>query len=182
MAEPCAPSTSPSLAVSQPLLGGPFLSALRRLASAALLPLGQAPGSSDFGEGPVYLPCCGLSLPHAQGGAGPEPCSSLAPSHSAPPTASASQPPSGPAWLPFTVVAVGASWAPGSTEQPGQRAEGPAGAPGGVSPQPGWMAGRRDRIRRPERRGLEPSSSVSFPDSCTKATMQAVGLRTPARS
>lgn len=39
-------STSPSLSVSQPLLGGPFSPLYVRLASAALLPLGQAPGSS----------------------------------------------------------------------------------------------------------------------------------------
>nr|XP_020735662.1 type I inositol 1,4,5-trisphosphate 5-phosphatase [Odocoileus virginianus texanus] len=49
-----------------------------------------------------------------------------APRQCRPPGPEPRAPPQGPAWLPFTVVAVGASWASGSTEQPGRRAEGPA--------------------------------------------------------
>ena len=49
----------------------------------------------DFGEGPCLPSCCGLSLPHAQGGAGPGvPAGRPGPLPLCPPTASASLPPS----------------------------------------------------------------------------------------
>ena len=188
-------STSPGLAVSQPFWSGSLSPLYVLRAWPSLSPSGavlslhctwvwpvlpRCPRARlrvrpDFGEGPCLPSCCGLSLPHAQGGAGPGvPAGRPGPLPLRPPTASASLPPSRSCLAALHRRGRGASWAPGSTEQPGRRAEGPAGRSGGVSPQPSRTA----RTEGPGRAARWQVSDLVPPclsqTLCTKATMQTV--------
>ena len=165
---PVLANTSPSPAISQPLPSGSFSPLHPGLANAALLP---RPGSGfilTLGRHPVYLPAvaCPCPMPrvgqdqvYLLGGRAPPipPQRPLLPCR-----------PPGPAWLPFTVVAVGASWASGSTEQPGRKGRGASRAVWRSELPIQLDSEGRGTGSGCQAAGLRPSSSVSFPDSLHK--------------
>lgn len=136
----------------------------------------------DFGEGPCLPSCCGLSLPHAQGGAGPGvPAGRPGPLPLCPPTASASLPPSRSCLAALHRRGPGDLLGPWVHRAAWTEGRGAGRALRGSEP-PAGQRGWRDRVGRPGGRSRTWFLRVFPRLSAQRPRCRRFGPRTPTKS